>query len=258
MRKFVIGIALILILILSGCQSVGKTPMSTSSPIPPGVASMNASIIVFEHSIELNAGEAKNIDVTFETRKDGPGKVSYTILRLKGYPIEYTSDGGIPAANRWPLPQGMEVSIDPSNFMGYPANTYKATLTIKTSQELSVGEYLLFLDHDFENAGSGGGEIKVKVNPHSTPSTTMLEPVGSWQVNEKLIFTDPGTPGDQRYNVSPDGRQIAYVTQKGNQEVLVVNGAEGKAYDRIASDEWGVTAIFSPDSRHMAFRALSQ
>jgi Tol biopolymer transport system component len=219
---------------------------------------MNASLIVFEHSIELNAGEAKNIDVTFETRKDGPGKVSYTILRLKGYPIEYTSDGGIPAANRLPLPQGMEVSIDPSSFMGYPANTYKATLTIKTSQELSVGEYLLFLDHDFENAGSGGGEIKVKVNPPSTPSTTMLEPVGSWQVNEKLIFTNPGTPGDQRYNISPDGRQIAYVTEKSNQEVVVINGVESKAYERIARGEYGEVIVFSPDSRHTAFRALMQ
>lgn len=38
----------------------------------------------------------------------------------------------------------------------------------------------------------------------------------------------------------------------------MINGVESKAYDRIASDEWGVTAIFSPDSRHMAFRALMQ
>ena len=89
--------------------------------------------------------------------------------------------------------------------------------------------------------------------PSSTPAT-----LTGWQVDEGLLFSAPGLPNNQLFDISPDGKQMAYVAAKGSGETLVVNGVESPAYDRIARDEWGVAAIYSPDSRHIAFRALKQ
>ncbi len=49
--------------------------------------------------------------------------------------------------------------------------------------------------------------------------------------------------------LSPDGRRIAYVKKSGGKELLVVDGQEQPAFDRVAS------ATFSPDSKWFAYAA---
>ncbi len=48
---------------------------------------------------------------------------------------------------------------------------------------------------------------------------------------------------------SPDGRKLAYVAKKGKNFSVVMNGKEGKLYDRIDP------LLFSPDSRKLAYVA---
>ena len=133
-------------------------------PTPPGRWIFEASSTIFEHSVQLKAGETKSLDVTLETGREGPGEVTYTIFRLKHrYPLVYSGDIGVPLEDRLPMPEGLEASIEPSRFMVYPHNTYHAVVTIKTTPELPAGEYILFLDQRSEHVACGGGCITVTV-----------------------------------------------------------------------------------------------
>jgi hypothetical protein len=87
-------------------------------------------------------------------------------------------------------------------------------------------------------------QTSVTPGPSPVPAT-----LTGWQVDEQLLFSAPGLPNNQLFDISPDGKKMAYVAAHGGQETLVLNGVESQAYDRIARDEWEVAAIFSPDSR---------
>ncbi len=52
---------------------------------------------------------------------------------------------------------------------------------------------------------------------------------------------------------SPDSQRVAYVAGAGGKWVVVVDGKEGKQYDRIGLDSHSL--IFSPDSRRVAYIA---
>ncbi|GAI93323.1 unnamed protein product, partial [marine sediment metagenome] len=135
-----------------------------NSPLPPGSFILGRAKIIFERSVQLKAGETKSLDVTLETGRDGPDEVTYTIFRLKHcYPLEYRGDVGVPLEDRLPMPEGLEVGIEPSRFTVYPHNTYISVVTIKTTPELPAGEYVLFLDHRSEHIACGGGCITVTV-----------------------------------------------------------------------------------------------
>ena len=103
--------------------------------------------------VELSVGETKEFNITAETRNNGPGEVIYSFFRVK----RVYSDGEIP------MPDGLNVSIEPSTFMAYPNETYNSTLTINTSRDLPRGEYIIFIHTVFENVMQGGGELTVNV-----------------------------------------------------------------------------------------------
>ena len=98
--------------------------------------------VLYDDSVSIKAGETKSLDVTLETRKSGPGKVIYEISGV---------------------PNGLEVSIEPSQFMAYPDMEYHSTITIKASPALPLGEYRLSFGKNFEKVFSGIGWIKVNV-----------------------------------------------------------------------------------------------
>jgi len=122
-----------LLLVLIGC----------SSPTPtPGKSHLLMARVRHDDSISIKAGEMKSLDVTLETRKSGPGTVIYEISGA---------------------PEGLDVSIEPSQFIAQPETVYHSTITIKASPELAPGEYRLSFGHNFEKVFSGVGWIEVSV-----------------------------------------------------------------------------------------------
>jgi hypothetical protein len=83
-----------------------------SGPMPtPGRSQLMARVL-HDDSVSIKAGETKSLDVTLETRKSGPGRVIYEISGA---------------------PEGLDVSIEPSQFMAQPETVYHSTITIKAS-----------------------------------------------------------------------------------------------------------------------------
>ncbi len=129
--------------------------VSLPPPPPPGKALLEAARIALDDSIELKAGETKVLDVTLETLKHGPGEVSYKIFRVAR---EYGKD-------EIPMPEGLEVSMEPTKFMAYPNAVYHSAITIKTTPELAPGEYWLSFEAEFEGEFRMTGCIRVNVVP---------------------------------------------------------------------------------------------
>ena len=150
MRKIGIVVALIVtvLLLLGAC-----------APAPPRrfISPLETSTTRFEDSVQLKAGETKSLDVALYTKKDfgpGPHEVSYTLFRVaRGY-----------GADEIPMPEGLEVSIEPTKFMAYPNAEYHSTITIKTTPELSPGEYCFRFESECEGSPMWtGGWITITV-----------------------------------------------------------------------------------------------
>jgi len=119
----------------------------------PGRSHFDDARLFYADAVELEAGETELIDVTLETRTDGPGEFSY---RIFGTDREY---GQVTSS----LPDGLEISLEPSSFMASPSNVYHSTITLNTNTDLAPGEYWLRLEADFENVFKSTGWIKISV-----------------------------------------------------------------------------------------------
>ena len=136
MKKLTVLYLAIIVIILSAV-------IGCSAPKPiPGKSHFSMARVLYDDSVSLKAGETKSLDVTLETRKSGPGRIIYEITRV---------------------PDGLDVSIEPSQFMAYPDMEYHSTITIKASPELQPGEYRFSFGKNFERVFSGAGWIKVNV-----------------------------------------------------------------------------------------------
>ncbi len=114
-----------------------------SAPKPiPGKSHLSMARVLYDDSVSIKAGETKSLDVTLESRKSGPGQVIYEISRV---------------------PDGLDVSIEPSQFMAYPDTEYHSTINIKAVHELASGEYRFLFGKNFERVFSGAGWIRVNV-----------------------------------------------------------------------------------------------
>jgi heat shock protein HslJ len=115
------------------------------------------SRVLYEHSIELKAGETKLIPLTLEVKKDimKSELFTYTISRTSG---EYSED-------RLSMPEGLEVVIEPSELTVCPNTTYISILTIRTSSGVATGEYHFLLEQYLENGFQGRGWISISVTP---------------------------------------------------------------------------------------------
>jgi len=150
---------------LSSPDRFPKPPDATTTPKPttlsptqtpvtiPGKSLLESARVLYADSVDLKAGETRLIDVTLETRKDGPGEFSCVIFRTDK---EYGKD-------TLPMPRGLEVSIEPPKVMASPNNTYHLTITIKTTPDIALGEYWLRFEQDFENVFRATGWIRVKI-----------------------------------------------------------------------------------------------
>jgi hypothetical protein len=125
---------LIMIALVTGC-AYKEGPEEEGLEIP-GKSLLESAHIDYSHSVERKAGETKSLDITLDMRKDSLRRVSFAIWRVSK----------IYAEDRLPMPEGLDVSVEPSNFIAAPNNTYQSTIIIKTSPELPPGEYVLLLD----------------------------------------------------------------------------------------------------------------
>ena len=151
-KRHIIGVLLIIALLLLGACAPAAPPSPGS-----GVSPLTTSSIWFESSAQLKAGEAKSLDVALYTKKDfgpGPHEVSYKLFRVaRGY-----------GQDEIPMPEGLEVSIEPARFTAYPNAEYHSTITIKTTPELSLGEYCFRFESECEGSPMWtGGWITVTV-----------------------------------------------------------------------------------------------
>ena len=156
--KYLVGIILLIVMIASVVALLYHHPNTenNSRDVPmaiPGKSLLEMARFIQPDMVELSVGETKEFNITAETRKNGPGEVTYSFFRVK----RVYSDGEIP------MPDGLNVSIEPSTFMAYPNETYNSTLTINTSRDLPRGEYIIFIHTVFENVMQGGGELIVNV-----------------------------------------------------------------------------------------------
>ncbi len=121
----------VLLLAVTGCS----TPTST-----PGKSHLSMARVLYDDSVSLKAGETKSLDVTLETRKSDPGRIIYEISSV---------------------PDGLDVSIEPSQFMANPDTEYHSI--IKASPDLQPGEYRFSFGKNFERVFSGAGCIEFSV-----------------------------------------------------------------------------------------------
>ncbi|HIH97086.1 MAG TPA: hypothetical protein HA348_06385 [Thermoplasmata archaeon] len=106
-------------------------------------------------SITLNPGEIKETNYTLYTREGGPGEVKYKVYRVTD----------VYKKREIPMPEGMNVSIEPNHFLARTHEKYISKITVKTSSKLSPGEYVLCIHQDFKNGTIGDSWLAVNVEP---------------------------------------------------------------------------------------------
>jgi len=128
---------------------------------PPG----GGPFVSFNDHIDIKAGETKTTDITLMIRRpDSPVNVSYGIFKAEKAEDYSPSKGGMPY-EKLPMPEGLDISIKPDEFVAYPNRTYNSTILIEASTELDKGEYQLFLEILFDDSRwPGSGWIVVNVD----------------------------------------------------------------------------------------------
>lgn len=108
-----------------------------------------------DQEVMLKAGETKVLDATLNTGKMEPSLFTFTIGLVSR---EY-------AEELLPMPEGMKVSIEPSEFTAYPRTAYHFSIIIETTPELPSGEYVLLFKGYFGHFSYETGWIAVNVEP---------------------------------------------------------------------------------------------
>lgn len=145
MRGNLIGAAVLLLTV--------TLPIFVVSCVRGGAVIDRSARVLYSSSVNIKVGETEEIDVTLETRGDGPGEFSGLIFRTDR---EYSNE---PLT----MPNEMEVDIQPVKIMAYPDNTYHLTITIETYHGLVAGEYWLRFERTFEEVFTSVDWIRVTV-----------------------------------------------------------------------------------------------
>ncbi len=119
----------------------------------PGYSIFFVANLKHENAITLKAGETGRLPLTLDTRKDGPGRFYGSLTYVEE---EY---GKMPLA--WP--RGLDVYLEPPEFVAYANTIYDFNLVFETTEELDPGTYRLRFYRTFEGGLRGSGWIKVTV-----------------------------------------------------------------------------------------------
>jgi len=154
-----------LIISTGGYPSVQQESVSTKTLLTVPIGGIHGNFM------RLNPGETGETYYTLYTRNGGPGEVSYKIYRV----------AAVGEKEEMAMPEGLEVSIEPSKFMAQPHKNYTSKITVKTSPELLPNEvnlsktggraptrqYVFYLQVIFEgeNETIGDDWLRVFVEP---------------------------------------------------------------------------------------------
>ncbi len=119
----------------------------------PGYSIFFTASLDYEHKITLKAGETKQLPLTLKTKKEGPGGFSGRLVHVDR---EY---GLIPQ----PMPEGLDIYLEPPEFIAYPNATYNPILVFRTTPRLALGTYYMHFYHNLENGFYSSGWIAVTV-----------------------------------------------------------------------------------------------
>ncbi|RJS75301.1 hypothetical protein CW714_00470 [Methanophagales archaeon] len=189
-KRYLVGIVVIIVIgvgIMSALYFHQKgTKFQEKSPqteLQEELASTKALLTVpvgciHNNFIQLKPGEKKETYYTLYTRNGGPGEVTCKIYRV----------AHVYEKEKMTMPEGLNVSIEPSKFIAQPHKNYTSKITVKTSPELfphevnvSVGgiagrEYTLYLRVIFEgeNETIGDDWLRILVRPFTVPGASGL------------------------------------------------------------------------------------
>lgn len=130
------------------------TPTKTHEPgelITPGKSHFGAPVILWPDSITVKAGTENTENIVAESREKGYGMVHLSIISRVFGDTDATM----------PMPEGMELSISPADFMTYPKETYYPEITVSTTTDTPPGEYVFLVHETWQ--GYGGGHFYVVV-----------------------------------------------------------------------------------------------
>jgi hypothetical protein len=119
----------------------------------PGRSLLSRASLEHESSVELHRGETKSIDFKLETKENGPARFITSVHNSTGEYSESTI----------PMPDGLKVNVEPSEFIAHPKTVYLIKLTVETTVELAPGEYFLLFECQFEGISKTWGWIRVNV-----------------------------------------------------------------------------------------------
>lgn len=108
--------------------------------------------LAFHDVITLAPGRNQTIEVEFLPGKYGPGIVTLDLVNISN------SDG-----LEIPMPEGLEVSIEPEEFTALTGGSYNAMLYVKTAPDISPGTYRILLHYKYADFISGQRQISVIV-----------------------------------------------------------------------------------------------
>jgi len=159
--------------------------------------------------IWLKPGDTQEIYYTFYTQNDGPGELNYEIYRVaKVYEKEEMA-----------MPNGLNVSIEPSKYIAEPHKNYTSKITVNASSEIAYRDpgtgYTLHLQAHFEGENETiiDDWVRVLIAPYPIPGASGLyQPHGSLHVNSLTL--EPGEVADTYFTFHTGGGGIGEITYK--------------------------------------------
>jgi hypothetical protein len=106
-------------------------------------------------AVRFDVGGYQEVNANLSTGTYGPDNVTYTISRVD------SKDG----ATEMPMPNGLDVTIEPEQLATDPGNEYRSTIKIQTTPDLSPGTYWIRIEYQLGKSMSGYRVLMVNINP---------------------------------------------------------------------------------------------